>query len=109
MDPIVQRLIVMRFRSIVSEVVDFDNPTFFVGRNGAGKSNLADAFAFLAEAMSAPLSSVFDRRGGIAVVLRFTSAGVRPATREWGRLRRRFEGRVGSGEWRRDAMGWMVR
>jgi predicted ATPase len=48
--------------------VDFDNPTFLVGRNGSGKSNFKDAFAFLAEAMTTPLQAVFDKRGGIAVV-----------------------------------------
>jgi len=39
-----------------------------VGRNGSGKSNLADAFSFVAEAMASPLQAVFDRRGGIRAV-----------------------------------------
>ena len=68
MGPLVQTLILKRFRSIPSESVDFDNPTFLVGRNGSGKSNLVDAFDFLAEAMTAPLQAVFDKRGGISVV-----------------------------------------
>ncbi|MEW6249712.1 MAG: ATP-binding protein [Planctomycetota bacterium] len=46
---------------------------FLVGRNGSGKSNLVDAFAFLAEAMTGPLQSVLDRRGGIGVVRNKTS------------------------------------
>jgi hypothetical protein len=41
-EPVVRRLIIEGFRSIRSEVVDFDNPTFLVGRNGSGKSNLVD-------------------------------------------------------------------
>ena len=57
------------FRSLASykEIV-LDNPTFLVGRNGAGKSNLADAFSFIAEAMAMPLLTVFDRRGGYRAV-----------------------------------------
>ena len=56
------------FRSLSSEAVSLNNLTFFVGRNGAGKSNLTDAFSFLAEAMSSSLQVVFDRRGGYRAV-----------------------------------------
>ena len=34
------------FRSIDLQKVEFSNPIFVVGRNGSGKSNFADAFAF---------------------------------------------------------------
>ena len=74
MEPIVRQLILKRFRSIPSERVEFDNPTFLVGQNGSGKSNFADVFSFLADAMALPLQSVFDKRGGIAVVRNRTSA-----------------------------------
>ena len=57
------------FRSLASEQIVLDNPTFLVGRNGAGKSNLADALSFIAEAMAAPLLTVFDRRGGYRSVV----------------------------------------
>src|SRR5947209_13757835 len=73
MGPIVRSLILKRFRSIRSSQVFFDNPTFLVGRNGSGKSNIADAFAFLAEAMDLPLHEVLDRRGGIANLLHKTN------------------------------------
>ncbi|PWU13196.1 MAG: hypothetical protein C5B50_19750 [Verrucomicrobia bacterium] len=73
MDPVIRSLIVKRFRSLPTERVDFDNPTFLVGRNGSGKSNFVDAFAFLAEAMASPLQAVFDRRGGISAVRNRTS------------------------------------
>jgi len=66
--PIISRLIVKRFRSFPNEVATFGNPTFLVGRNGAGKSNFADLFSFVGEAMSSPLQAVFDRRGGISAV-----------------------------------------
>src|SRR5437867_4427488 len=72
-DPVIRRLILKRFRSLPSEEVTFDNPTFVSGRNGSGKSNFADAFAFLAEAMVSPLQAVFDKRGGIAAVRNRTS------------------------------------
>ena len=68
MEPVVKSLLLHRYRSFVSEQVDFDNPTFFVGQNGAGKSNLVDALAFLSEAMSTPLAAVLSRRGGLETV-----------------------------------------
>ena len=71
--PLVQSLALKRFRSLRDTVVKLDNPTFLVGRNGAGKSNFVDAFSFLAEAMVSPLPAVFDRRGGVATVTHRTS------------------------------------
>ena len=68
MEPIITKLIVKRFRSFPNEVATFGNPTFLVGRNGAGKSNFADLFSFVGEAMGSPLQAVFDRRGGISAV-----------------------------------------
>ena len=59
-----QSLQLDNYRSFRSESVDLDNPTFLVGQNGAGKSNLVDAISFLAEAMVWPLRTVFKRRGG---------------------------------------------
>ena len=67
------------FRSIYSQEVAFDNPTFVVGPNGSGKSNFADAFAFLAEAMVSLLQAVIERRGGFAAVSHRSSARGRPS------------------------------
>jgi len=64
----IERLVLKRFRSFPSDNVSFDSPVFLVGRNGAGKSNFVDVFAFLSEAMSSPLQAVFDKRGGISAV-----------------------------------------
>ncbi|MBU6402968.1 MAG: AAA family ATPase, partial [Verrucomicrobia bacterium] len=66
--PPISKIIIKRFRSFPTATLAFDNPLFVVGRNGSGKSNLADAFGFVSEAMSSPLQAVFDRRGGIASV-----------------------------------------
>lgn len=67
-EPIVKRLIVKRFRSIPAADVRLDNPLFVVGRNGSGKSNFADVFSFIADAMRMPLEAVFDNRAGVAAV-----------------------------------------
>jgi predicted ATPase len=77
MTPSLTGLTLKRFRSIPAATVTFDNPTFLVGKNGSGKSNLVDAFAFLAEAMVTPLQSVIDGRGGITAV-RNKSSGSGP-------------------------------
>ena len=66
--PMLCNLSLKGFRSLSSAVLEFDNPTFLVGQNGAGKSNIVDAFSFLSQAMVLPLSAVFDHRGGIATV-----------------------------------------
>lgn len=68
MDPIVRKLRLKGFRSIADTEIELDNPTFLVGRNGSGKSNLIDAITFLAEAMASPLESVINHRGGISEV-----------------------------------------
>src|SRR5215204_4382905 len=73
MRPVIKSLTLKRFRSIPTELVEFDNPTFLVGANGSGKSNFVDAFSFLSDAMSSPLQSVFDTRGGISNVRNRTS------------------------------------
>jgi predicted ATPase len=72
MGPVVRKLILKQYRSVSSGHINFDNPTFLVGHNGSGKSNIADAFAFLGEAMVYPLHEVLDRRGGIASILHKT-------------------------------------
>jgi predicted ATPase len=79
MPPLVRSLIVKGFRSLANVRIDFDNPTFLVGRNGAGKSNIADALRFMTEAMNAPLKEVIDRRGGVTGVrTKFARSGSSP-------------------------------
>ena len=74
-----KRLTLQRFFSVPSGAVEFDNPTFLVGRNGSGKSNLADAIAFLSEAMALPLQAIFERRGGVSAVAHRSTAEGCPA------------------------------
>lgn len=78
MNQVIQRLILKRFRSVPSQVIDFERSTFLVGRNGSGKSNILDAFSFLAEATALPLQAIFDRRGGIGAVRNRTSGQSHP-------------------------------
>lgn len=78
-EPVLRKLILKRFRSLPEEIVEFHNPTFLVGQNGSGKSNFADAFAFLSEAMASPLQAVLARRGGFSGVGNRSSARGRPS------------------------------
>ena len=77
--PMLERLILRGFRSFRAEAVTFENPLFLVGQNGSGKSNLTDAFAFLAEAMRSPLEAVVESRGGFSVVAHKRFGRGRPA------------------------------
>ena len=78
-EPVLSRLVLQRFRSLPVGQVEFDNPTFLVGQNGFGKSNFADAFAFLAEAMASPLQAVLEQRGGFTAVGHRSSSRGRPS------------------------------
>lgn len=68
MELAVRKLFIKGFRSFPQEQVALANPTFFVGQNGAGKSNLMDAFTLVGEAMSASLQDVIERRGGLFAI-----------------------------------------
>jgi predicted ATPase len=97
--PPIRRLMLKRFRSVPTESVDFDNPTFLVGRNGAGKSNFADAFSFLADAMNAPLQAVFDKRGGISIVRNRSSGTSYPPNLGMGVVFGSINGEIQSGRY----------
>ena len=63
--PVISEIQIRGFRSLADVSVQFSNPLFFVGRNGAGKSNITDAFSFLSDAMNSPLHWAIERRGGM--------------------------------------------
>ena len=71
---VLRQLTLSSFRSFLNTDVSFENPTIVVGRNGSGKSNFTDAFAFLSEAMTSPLQAVIERRGGFSAVSHCSSA-----------------------------------
>ncbi len=68
MKPAIRALTLKGFRSFLSERIEFGSLTFLVGQNGAGKTNLVDAFAFLQEASTHPLSQVIGNRGGLDAI-----------------------------------------
>ncbi len=76
--PVVQALTVRGFRSIRHEHLVFTNPTVLIGRNAAGKSNLVDALAFLADLMVSPLEVALASRGGYETVAFRRSSGGHP-------------------------------
>lgn len=80
MPPTVTELVVKNYRSFASEVISFVNPTFLVGHNGAGKSNLAEVFDFVSEAMGSPLQSVFAQYGGVGRI--YTLYGLQSSPRQ---------------------------
>lgn len=77
-EPVIRSLTIQGFRSIANERIELDNPTFLVGRNGSGKSNIVDALAFLGEAMSPPFQEAISSRGGLATVLHQTPEAAYP-------------------------------
>ena len=95
MTAMLRRLTLQRFRSLHGATVEFDNPTFLIGQNGAGKSNIVDALSLLADAMVSPFSAVLDKRGGIGAVAHRRAAGGRVA--DVG-LRTELEGMAGARE-----------
>jgi predicted ATPase len=63
--PVISEIQIRGFRSLADVSLQLSNPTFFVGRNGAGKSNITDALSFLSDAMNSPLHWAIERRGGM--------------------------------------------
>jgi predicted ATPase len=77
-------IVLKRFHSVLSQRLELSNPTFLVGCNGSGKSNLVDAFAFLSEITEFPLQTVIDRRGGInSLITRRPGEKLRPKMGRW--------------------------
>ena len=63
------------YRSFRSEKVEFSNPTFLVGQNGAGKTNFVDAISFISDVMALQLASAFRLHGGFESVTHRTANG----------------------------------
>ena len=77
-DCVLRKMTLSNFRSLLFQDVEFENPTFVVGRNGSGKSNFTDALSLLSEAMASPLQAVIERRGGFSAASHRSSARGRP-------------------------------
>jgi predicted ATPase len=73
-DPVfIERLVLRNFRSIASCEVALGPLTFFVGANGAGKSNLIDALRLISDALNTSLDHALRERGGVQEVRRRSS------------------------------------
>lgn len=68
MSRVIHSLSLRNFRSFSEACLDLPNPTFLVGRNGAGKSGILDAIQLLSDCVKYPLSMALQLRGGISAV-----------------------------------------
>lgn len=87
--PRITELYVRNYRSIADATIEFGDLTILVGRNGAGKSNVLDALAFLAEALSSSVATAMRNRGGFRAVRR--RSGTNSKTHVTLAVRIRFE------------------
>lgn len=71
--PIV-RVSLKQYKSIERCDIELGDMTLLVGRNGAGKSNVIDALAFVSDALRNSLEYALRTRGGIAQVRRRSSS-----------------------------------
>ena len=67
--PRIRELRLRNFRSFADARLPLDDFTVLVGRNGAGKSNLLDAFDFLRDALRNGLRTAIERRGNFPAIL----------------------------------------
>ncbi len=68
--PFINRVVIKNFKSIAYCNVQLGPLQFLVGRNGSGKSNFLDAFAFVRDALAENLEQAFSIREGINQVRR---------------------------------------
>ncbi len=68
--PAVRRIKLNNYKNIVACDVALAPLTVIAGHNGAGKSNLLDAFAFVAECLRTSVDAAIASRGGIEAVRR---------------------------------------
>ncbi len=70
----ITEIVVSNFRSLGEDVrLRLGSLTALVGQNGAGKSNVADVFRFVAEALTVGLEQAIANRHGINAVRRWSS------------------------------------
>lgn len=73
----IRELALRQYKSIEHCHINFGPLTLFVGRNGAGKSNIIDSLQFVSDSLSSTLEYAIRERGGIDQVRR-KSLGGRP-------------------------------
>ena len=70
----ITRLSLRNYKSVELCDLKLERLTLLVGRNGAGKSNIVDALAFVADSLRNTLEYAVRKRGGIAQVRRKSSS-----------------------------------
>jgi predicted ATPase len=65
----IEELRLVGYRAFDNARLALDDLTVLVGRNGAGKSTIIDAFEFLREALTDSLENALERRGGIQALV----------------------------------------
>jgi predicted ATPase len=74
MDPFLKlklkELRLRNYRAFSNTRLLFDDVTFLVGRNAAGKSTLLDALQFMSECLTDSLSTALERRGNLEGIMR---------------------------------------
>jgi predicted ATPase len=73
--PITTRLEVKNFRSLTDVSIDLDRLTVFVGKNGAGKSNVVDAIRFIRDALNLGLDTAISNRHGMSAIRKWSAKG----------------------------------
>lgn len=63
--PLITRIVVKNYRSLLDVDVALTPLTVFVGKNGAGKSNLIEVLRFVRDALTSGLQEAIMMRGGI--------------------------------------------
>lgn len=71
--PFISRVVLRNYKSIGYCDVMLQPLTYFVGQNGAGKSNFLDALHFVRDALAGSLDSALNERGGLNEVRRRSS------------------------------------
>jgi len=69
-DPLLKRIVLRNYKSIADCDVSLGRLNFFVGANGAGKSNFLDALRLVADSLRTSLDQALRERGGISEVRR---------------------------------------
>ena len=73
--PTITQIKVKNFRSLADVTIDLDPLTVFVGKNGAGKSNIIDVLRFVRDALILGLDAGILKRHGMSALRKWSAKG----------------------------------